>query len=102
MLLEWIGVVSPSYVVRDGALLVMPGATASAAMFVVPCLFLVNVLIMALALKQARRTRDAMEDAQTRLNIQTWHLGLMVPAEARHAVREANVKDGQVFLEPSP
>jgi hypothetical protein len=81
--LEAIGVFPTSYVFRGGALVVVPQMVAFPPTLTIGVLTLVNLLTMLLTLRQAWRMRLLRDDAETKLNIQTWQLRLMLPAEAR-------------------
>jgi predicted nucleic acid-binding protein len=61
-----------------------------------------NVLLISAIWWLTRRVQRALADAETRVAIQAWHLRLMVPEEARHAVRAPTVRSGRVTLEKLP
>ncbi|MBL0198483.1 MAG: serine/threonine protein kinase [Myxococcales bacterium] len=100
--LEYAGVLPPSYSFEGGRLQVLPQIAQFPAEATLLMLCVANLLLISAIWWLTRRVQRALADAETRVAIQAWHLRLMVPEEARHAVRAPTVRSGRVTLEKLP
>lgn len=100
--LELLGVLSPSYAFEDGQMHILPHMTSLPRAGTLSFLVFANLMVIASIWRLTQRIRRALADAETQVAIQSWHLRLMVPEEARHAVRAPTVKGGKVTLEKLP
>lgn len=101
-LLEYVGIVPKSYAFENGEMRIVPQMAGFPREGTLIFLGIANVIVMASIWRLARRVQAALADAETRVAIQSWHLRLMVPEEARHAVRSPTVHQGRVELELLP
>jgi eukaryotic-like serine/threonine-protein kinase len=79
LLFEWTGVLPPSYVFKDGALVVRSQMVAFPPTLALAMLVLVSLSTIALQVFAASSGRDARRALETKLNLQTWQLHMMVP-----------------------
>ncbi len=100
--LEALGALPASYTFEGGEMRIVSGMTAFPRVPTLVFLVVSNVVIIASIWRLTRRLQRALADAETRVLIQAWHLRLMVPEEARHAVRAPTVTEGHVTLEHLP
>lgn len=100
--LEYAGVLPPSYAFENGRMQVLPQVTSFPAEATLLMLCVANALLISAIWWLTRRVQRALADAETRVAIQSWHLRLMVPEEARHAVRAPTVRSGRVTIEKLP
>ncbi len=101
-LLEFMGVLPRSYAFERGELHVLPQMASFPMAGTLFFLALANSVIIAAIWWLTRRVQRALADAELRVVIQAWHLRLMVPEEARHAVKAPTVISGRVKLERLP
>jgi hypothetical protein len=100
--LEYVGLIPRSYAFENGEMHIVPQMAGFPREGTLLFLGIANVIVMTSIWKLARRVQGALADAETRVAIQSWHLRLMVPEEARHAVRSPTVNQGRVELELLP
>ncbi len=101
-LLEYFGVLSPSYAFEQGGIRIVANMASFPREGTLLFLLVANVVIIGSIWRLTRRLQRALADAEIRVVIQSWHLRLMVPEEARHAVRAPTVKEGKVTLQQIP
>jgi len=102
MALELLGVLSPSYTFDGDRMSIVPHMTELPRASTLSFLVFANLVVIASIWRLTQRIRRALADAETQVAIQSWHLRLMVPEEARHAVRAPTVRGGKVTLEKLP
>jgi serine/threonine-protein kinase len=90
-LLEWAGVLPPSYAFRDGTLVVLPQVHGFPPVPTMATLLVTAVAIVVTSSIFVSRIRDALDDAEERLYAYAWSLRQLVPDEARHAAQAPTV-----------
>jgi hypothetical protein len=80
-LLEWAGVWQPSYLFHDGLMTVTPQMHGLEGTPTMVFLLLANVAILLGSALAIGRIRDALTDAETRLQLHAWQLRQLIPEE---------------------
>jgi len=84
-LLQWAGVVRPSYVFRDGAMTILPNMLWLPPMQTNAFLLIASIALIVTGSAILGRFRNTLTTAEERLHMQTWQLRQLVPEEARKA-----------------
>jgi serine/threonine-protein kinase len=82
LILEWTGVMPPSYEVRQGALCILPRTLDVGSGRAEPALALFNVVCLFTGGMVAARYRNLLNDAERRLHLQAWQLKQVVGSDA--------------------
>lgn len=90
--LEHFGILAPSYTFDDAGMRIAPNVTSFPKGPTIVLLLVANVFVIASVWRLTRRIQRALADAEGRVAVHGWHLRLMVPEEARHAVRTPTVR----------
>jgi serine/threonine protein kinase len=96
IVLEWTGVIDPSYALRDGALVVLPHAV-SFTWLTVPAILFFSVLSIATPLAIMGVTADGLANAQRAMAFQTWQLRQLAPED-----RDSKRVGARGFEPPTP
>jgi serine/threonine-protein kinase len=84
LMLEWIGVLAPSYEVRDGALVLLPRALAfDSERLTIGVFVTINVVAIVLTLLFASRLGVTQRQKERQLFLFSWNLRHFLPAPAR-------------------
>ena len=86
VVLEWLGILSPSYVFVNNTIVVMPHVLNYPRTPTLVLLLASNVMNIVTAAIFVARVRDALNVAQERLVVQTWQLRQLVPHDAKGAM----------------
>jgi serine/threonine protein kinase len=88
LMLERVGILSPSYQFHDGQMIVVPNICALSEGMTLGFLGFGTILFMLAGGASIRRVRNALSDAEARLSLQAWQLRQLVPERARRSFRE--------------
>ncbi len=86
-LLERIGVVPPSYLFRDGQMIILPHLCRISELTTMNFLTASTLLFMLVGVVSVRRVRNSLNAAEERLSLQAWQLRQLVPERARQGFR---------------
>ena len=85
LLLEWAGVLAPSYAFRDHALVLLPRMVSFPPAATFGFLLVANVGLVIVPALLVARSRDEAHRAERRVFLHLWHLRQFIPDEARSA-----------------
>jgi serine/threonine-protein kinase len=91
LLLEWVGVLAPSYSFEDGAMVVHGGMQSMAQTPATIFLLLGTTSLVIAAGAMMVRFREASLHTTRRLHMHSWHLRQLIPERARRAVSSTEV-----------
>jgi serine/threonine-protein kinase len=83
--LQWAGVLAPSYVFRDGSMTILPNMLSLPPMQTNAFLLIASLALIITGSAILARFRDTLTTVEERLHTQTWQLRQLVPEEARKA-----------------
>jgi eukaryotic-like serine/threonine-protein kinase len=81
LVLEWTGILAPSYRFVDGTLQILPRLFAFTGVGTVVTLVVANVVFLTFAFGLMARFRDVLTDAERRVYLQSWQLRQLAPAQ---------------------
>jgi serine/threonine protein kinase len=79
LLLEWLGVLPPSYSLHDGVLTILPRWIELSPRGTIPALLVGNLVILLCAAAVMAKFRDGLTAAERRLYVQAWQLRQLLP-----------------------
>lgn len=81
--LQWVGVLRPSYLFRDGTMTIVPNMLWLPPMQTNAFLLIASIALIVTGSAILGRFRNTLTIVEERMHMQTWHLRQLVPEEAR-------------------